>query len=193
MKSEKSIIRLALILLAVLVVAGVLYTVLSDRFAPTTITPVSNDAAATVNPEDLQNATDFAMEDAEGNTLRLSDFLGEKPAIVNFWASWCPPCKAELPYFEAAYQEYGDQINFLMVNLTDGAQETKATAQNYIDGEGFTFPVYFDTMGQAVSGYSLYSIPVTAVITADGKLLSTHVGSLSESAVEVLVQSVLNP
>lgn len=192
MKSEKSIVRLILILLAVLVAAGVLYTVLSDRFAPTTITPVS-DAAETVDPEDLPAATDFQMEDAEGNVIKLSDFIGEKPVIVNFWASWCPPCKAELPDFDKAFQEYGDQIHFLMVNLTDGAQETKATAQALIDAEGFTFPVYFDTMGQASAGYSLYSIPVTLAISADGKLLSHQVGALSEAAVNQLVEMLLNP
>lgn len=192
MKSEKSIVRLILILLAVLVAAGVLYTVLSDRFAPTTITPVS-DAAETVDPEDLPAATDFQMEDAEGNVIKLSDFIGEKPVIVNFWASWCPPCRAELPDFDKAFQEYGDQIHFLMVNLTDGAQETRATAQALIDSEGFTFPVYFDTMGQASAGYSLYSIPVTLAISADGKLLSHQVGALSEAAVNQLVEMLLNP
>ncbi len=192
MKSEKSIVRLILILLAVLVAAGVLYTVLSDRFAPTTITPVS-DAAGSVDPEELPDAVDFEMEDAAGNVIRLSDFIGEKPVIVNFWASWCPPCRAELPDFDKAYQEYGDQIHFLMVNLTDGVQETKATAQALIDSEGFTFPVYFDTMGQASAGYSLYSIPVTIAISADGKLLSHQVGALSEAAVNQLVQSLLNP
>lgn len=192
MKSEKSIVRLILILLAVLVAAGVLYTVLSDRFAPTTITPVS-DAAETVDPENLPDAVDFQMEDAEGNVIKLSDFIGEKPLIVNFWASWCPPCRAELPDFDKAFQEYGDQIHFLMVNLTDGAQETKATAQALIDSEGFTFPVYFDTMGQASAGYSLYSIPVTLAISADGKLLSHQVGALSEAAVNQLVEMLLNP
>lgn len=191
MKSEKSMVRLILILLAVLVAAGVLYTVLSDRFAPTTITPVS-DAAESVNPEELPDAVDFEVEDAEGNILKLSDFIGEKPVIVNFWASWCPPCRAELPDFDKAYQEYGDQIHFLMVNLTDGAKETKATAQALIDAEGFTFPVYFDTMGQASAGYSLYSIPVTIAVSADGKLVSQQVGALSEAAVNQLVEMLLN-
>ena len=146
-----------------------------------------------MDPEDLPDAVDFQMEDAEGNVIKLSDFIGEKPVIVNFWASWCPPCRAELPDFDKAYREYGDQIHFLMVNLTDGAKETKATAQALIDAEGFTFPVYFDTMGQASSGYSLYSIPVTIAISADGKLVSHQVGALSEAAVNQLVELLLNP
>ena len=191
MKNEKSIVRLILILLVVLVAAGVLYSALSDRFAPKTITPVTPAAAETVNTEDLPDAVDFTMEDAEGNAVQLSDFIGEKPVIVNFWASWCPPCKGELPDFEAAYQQYGDQIRFLMVDLTDGVQETKAAAQALIQNEGFTFPVYFDTMGQATAGYSLYSIPVTVAITADGKLLQSHTGALSAQALESLIASLL--
>ncbi len=191
MKSEKSVVRLILILLAVLAAAGVLYSVLSDRFAPTTITPVT-DAAETVNPAELPDAVDFQMEDAEGNVLRLSDFIGEKPVIVNFWASWCPPCKAELPDFDEACQTYGDEIQFLMVNLTDGAKETKATAQALIDSEGFTFPVFFDTMGQAASGYELYSIPVTLAISAEGKVLSRQTGALTHDALDSLIRSLLN-
>ena len=192
MKSEKSVVRLILILLGVLVLAGVLYTVLSDRFAPTTITPTAG-AAQTVDPEELPEAADFSVEDGEGNTVKLSDFIGEKPVIVNFWASWCPPCRAELPDFESAYGEYGDRIHFLMVNLTDGAQETKATAQALVDAEGYTFPVYYDTMGQASAAYSLYSIPVTVAVSADGRIVSAQTGALSGEAVEQLVAALLEP
>lgn len=192
MKSEKSIVRLILILLVVLVAAGVLYSVLSSRFAPTTITPVASGPAQTVNPENLPDAPDFTMEDADGNLVKLSDFLGEKPVIVNFWASWCPPCKGELPDFETAYQTYGDRVQFLMVDLADGAQETKAAAQAFIQNEGFTFPVYFDTMGQAVAGYSIYSIPVTVAITADGKLLQSQTGALSAPALESIIAALLS-
>lgn len=191
MKNEKSVVRLILILLVVLVAAGVLYSALSDRFAPKTITPYEPASAQTVNPEDLPEAVDFTMEDVEGNSVKLSDFIGGKPVIVNFWASWCPPCKSELPDFETAYQTYGDQVQFLMVDLTDGVQETKAAAQAFIQNEGFTFPVYFDTMGQATAGYSLYSIPVTVAITADGKLLQSQTGALSAQALESLIVSLL--
>ena len=70
-------------------------------------------------------APDFVVYDAEGNEVKLSDFIGKK-VILNFWASWCPPCMAELIYFEKKYQEYGDQIQFLMVNLT--SNDTKEEA-----------------------------------------------------------------
>ena len=66
---------------------------------------------------------DFTVVDEEGNPVSLSDFFG-KPIILNFWASWCGPCKSEMPDFEEAYLEYGDVIQFLMVNCTDGSRET---------------------------------------------------------------------
>lgn len=100
------------------------------------------------------------VEDKDGNTIRLSDFLG-KPVIVNFWASWCGPCQSEMPDFDTFYTEYGDDIVFMMVNLTDGSRETKESAQKFIDENGYSFPVYFDTDLNGASTYGASSIPAT--------------------------------
>ena len=123
-------------------------------------------------------APDFTVYDADGNAYKLSDFRG-KPVVLNFWASWCGPCKNEMPDFDAAYAQYGDQIHFLMVNLTDGSSETVQSASSFIAGAGYSFPVYFDTDMDAAAVYGISSIPVTYFIDANGYLVAQGRGSLS--------------
>ena len=104
--------------------------------------------------------------------------------ILNFWASWCGPCKSEMPDFEDFYKEHGDQIHFLMVNLTDGSQETVETASAFISGQGYTFPVYFDTLSDAAKIYQVYSIPCTYFLDTDGAIVSKTIGMISADALQ---------
>ena len=124
------------------------------------------------------SAPDFTVYDIDGNAHKLSDFEG-KPVILNFWASWCGPCKSEMPDFQEKYGEYGDTIQFLMVNLTDNSQETVDTASKFISGQGYTFPVFYDTDISAASAYGVYSIPVTYFIDAKGDLVTYGKGALT--------------
>ena len=91
-------------------------------------------------------APDFTVYDANGNPVKLSDFIG-KPVVLNFWASWCPPCKSEMPDFQEVYQELGGQVQFLMVNTT--VSDTMADAKAFIQSMGYTFPVFYDTQDLA--------------------------------------------
>ncbi len=138
---------------------------------------------------ELPVAEDFTVATAEGIKASLSDFAG-KPVIVNFWASWCPPCKAELPYFQEAYEEYGKEIQFMMVDLLDGSRETNATAAQFLKETGYTFPVFYDRDGSASYTYEIYSIPVTLGVTAEGELKYTKIGSMSQSDLEEIVAGV---
>lgn len=172
-----------LALVLILVGAGVLYKELSGKSAPENIVVEGAEgnedtAGGEEQPEQSRSAApDFTVTDADGAEVRLSDFRG-KPVVVNFWASWCPPCKEELPDFEAAYAEHTD-VQFLMVNLTDGAQETVETATQYIEGEGYSFPLLFDTTGDAAMKYRVYSIPTTYFIDSDGNLAANATGMLT--------------
>ena len=127
------------------------------------------------------NGTDFTVTDAAGNAVKLSDLRG-KPVVLNFWASWCPPCRQEMPEFDKVYGEMGGDIQFMMVALTDGARETVATASKFVGDSGYGFPVYFDTLGQAANAYGIRSIPATYFIDSAGKVVSSQVGALSEAA-----------
>lgn len=130
-----------------------------------------------------ETAPDFTMTDASGEEVKLSDFFG-KPVVLNFWASWCGPCKSEMPHFEEAYQKYGEDINFVIVNLTDGARETVETASDFIEEQGYTFPLYFDTNTEGAMTYGTYSIPVTYFIGADGVPVAQANGALDAATLQ---------
>lgn len=128
-------------------------------------------------------APSFRVLDAEGRQTELSSLYG-KPIILNFWASWCPPCKKEMPDFEEAYKTYGDEIQFVIVNMTDGSRETVDTATKYIKDQGYTFPVYFDTNLEAANAYQVYSIPTTYFIDKNGSVAAYSEGMLTKESLE---------
>ena len=139
--------------------------------------------------EDL--TADFSVLDEEGNTVSLSDYFGT-PIIVNMWATWCPPCRAELPYFDAAAKQYAGQIRFLMVDLTDGATDTVESATAFAREEnGYSFPLYFDMDYSSITAYNSNAIPVTLFIRADGSLLHQQIGSMDEETLNGYIQQLL--
>ena len=130
-----------------------------------------------------QLAPDFTVYDLEGNVHKLSDFRG-KPVILNFWASWCGPCKSEMPDFDAKFAEYGENIHFLMVNLTDNYQETLDSASAYVAEQGYSFPVYYDTAMEAAAAYGVNAIPVTYFIDAEGYPVAWAQSALSAEVLQ---------
>lgn len=123
-------------------------------------------------------APDFTVLDANSDSVKLSDLLG-KPIVLNFWASWCPPCKSEMPDFEKVYQELGEDITFMMVDLIDGQRETQEKGVKYVKDQGFSFPVYFDTKQDAANKYGISSIPTTFFIDKEG-----YVAAVAQSAID---------
>jgi len=151
----------------------------------------ASDAEATPDTAiELNPARDFTVQNANGEWVNLSDFRG-KPVIINFWATWCGPCKSELPAFDAAYQTHGDKVNFLMVNLTDGTRETTEKVNSFIEKNGYTFPVLFDSKSSGAMTYSVYSIPLTVFVDAKGNLLGSHTGAMSAKTLEEYIDTLL--
>lgn len=133
--------------------------------------------------ENTSAAPDFTVENAEGEKVTLASFEG-KPVILNFWASWCSPCKTEMPDFQAAYDTYGEDIQFMMVNMTDGARETRQSGEDFIKEQGFTFPVFYDVDLEAAYAYYVTSIPTTYFIDAEGNIVAAGRGMLDSEALE---------
>ena len=195
---------LILIGLFVILVAGasVLYSSLSKNYQPNTLlveentsnstadesTPNTESTESTNQPETSSSenknlAPNFTVYDLEGNEVNLTDFFG-KPIILNFWASWCGPCKMEMPDFNEAYSTYKDEIEFLMVNMTDGSRETVEKASSFIAESGYTFPVYYDTQYSAAITYSVSSLPTTYFINKEGELVTYARGAINASTLE---------
>ena len=153
--------------------------------AAVTQPPVSTKPDAPTDPtEQAQlNIPDFVVYDREGQEVRLSDFIG-KPIVLNFWASWCPPCQMEMPDFQEKYLELGDEVTFMIVNMTDGSRETVEIASAFIQDMGYTFPVYYDTDMDAAITYSVYSLPTTYFVDAKGNLVAQATGAINAETLQ---------
>lgn len=135
-------------------------------------------------------APDFTVLDGNGAAVRFTETAG-KPAIINFWATWCPPCKAELPYFEEAYRQYGDRIRFMMIDLTDGFRDTEEGVKQFIGQNGYTFPIYYDTDFEAAAAYRISAIPLSVFINADGVIVADHVGAMNADILQSYIDMLM--
>ncbi|MEQ8200660.1 MAG: TlpA disulfide reductase family protein [Syntrophomonadaceae bacterium] len=138
-----------------------------------------------------QAAPEIVLQDLDGKTVRLSDYRG-KVVILNFWASWCPPCKAEMPELEQASREFaqGSEAVLLTVNMTDGSRETPAKARQYIQANRYTMPVWLDIAGQAADDYNVTSIPTTFIIDKQGHIGTRFSGATTREALQDFVDQL---
>jgi len=194
MQNKKGLILAVLALVVLIGGASVLHNQLSSGQAPDNLA-VQGDQSSQSQQEDTSQqpepVPDITVLDWEGNEATLWEMRG-KPVILNFWASWCGPCKSEMPAFEDAYQTYGDQIHFMMVNLTDGDRETVELAQRFIEDQGYTFPVYFDTTLEAGITYGASAIPITFFIDAEGYGVAYAQSALSRETLQTGIDMLLS-
>lgn len=188
MKKHLLIIVLAAVLIALVALAVFAYNSLSeDYFTPeeTTNQTTTAQTALDTTAESTVTAPDFSVTDKDGNTVSLSDFFG-KPIVVNFWATWCSPCKMEMPHFEDAYFAYGEDIHFLMVNVGDSRDD----AYKFGEKNNYTFPIYHDSSYSASMAYSVSSIPATLFINKDGELVHTQIGTMNKMMLETHIANI---
>ena len=183
MESKKALLVILLVFVVTLVVATVLYRQLGQTVAPDQLevqtppaTQQTDETEAQTEPEKMK-APDFTVYDTDGNEVHLTDCVG-KPIVLNFWASWCGPCKMEMPDFNEKYLELGEEVQFLMINMTDGSRETVEIASEFIKESGYSFPVFYDTKMDAANTYGAYSLPMTFFIDAEGYPVARATGAI---------------
>ena len=136
-------------------------------------------------------APNFAVLDADGDQHQLSDFFG-KPIVINFWASWCGYCVQEMPDFEAAYAEH-PEVQFMMINVTDGQRETVENAKAFIEQKGYTFPVYYDTTLVAAMSYGASGLPMSFFIDKNGDVVAYASGMINADTLARGISKITEP
>ena len=135
-------------------------------------------------------APDFALETADGEVIRLSELRG-RPVVVNLWASWCTPCREEMPALERVYQAYQEQgVVILGVNST--VQDERQRAIDFAAEQGLTFPIVFDTDGEATRLYQVRALPTTYFIDAQGIIQEVVTGGpMAEALLRIRVEQLI--
>jgi len=129
-----------------------------------------------------EKAPDFQVETIDGKKVKLSDYRGKK-VFLNFWATWCPPCKAEMPHMQSFYKEKPENVEVLAVNLEESASKAKDFADQY----RLDFPVLLDRSGAVAEIYDIYTIPTTYVLNEDGTVHQKVIGPMDEAMMKKLI------
>lgn len=171
MKKNRLIIRTIILLLLIAALGYTLYSNFStskERVAVGDIAP------------------DFVLTDLNGTKHQLSDYRG-KGVFLNFWGTWCKPCKDEMPYMDNQYQVYKNKdVEILAVNI----DETKLAVSKFVEQYGLTFPVVIDKGGQVTKRYDIGPIPSTFLIDKDGKIVKIITGSLTEAMIQDYMEMI---
>jgi thiol-disulfide isomerase/thioredoxin len=144
----------------------------SGDYGPLVLPPERNPTDRDPSPEKERAAPDFLLETLDGGTLRLSDLQG-KAVLVNFWATWCQPCRSEVPHLVAAYDRYQQEgLEIVAVNL----QEDEDTIARFAQEFGMRFPVVIDRSGDVADKYRVIGIPTSFFIDRSGVVRSIYTG-----------------
>lgn len=145
------------------------------------VMPTTDDVPTGLKVGEL--APDFELTSLKGEKVKLSDFKGKK-VFLNFWATWCPPCRVEMPEMQRFHDKYGDEAIIIAVNGT-GSETNVDTVKGFIDGHGYTFLTLLDKEMTVHNQYAAISIPTTYYIGTDGKIqLPRHVGPMDFKMME---------
>jgi len=154
--------------------------------------PVTDEAPAADAISELKVKTPFTPEftvlNNEGEEVSISDYKGKK-VIINFWASWCPPCIREMPEFQALHNELDPEETILLaINLTDGQRETKTLANNFLAENNLDLNVLYDTQGNAFYEFNVTSIPQTFFLDEDGIVQYTIMGMTNKTVLDAVLE-----
>jgi thiol-disulfide isomerase/thioredoxin len=170
-----------LVVLSLLCIGGGVWQLQQNR-------QVSTSQAASAPVESLSQATDFRLTALDGSQVQLSSLHG-KVVLLNFWATWCPPCKAEMPDLDALHRQYGPQHDFTVVgvNLAESQAAVAAFSRQY----NLSFPLLLDSNGTVSDqSYNIRSLPTSIIIDRQGKARDMWIGQISREAMKVRLERV---
>ena len=131
-------------------------------------------------------APDFELVDLNGDRHRLSEYA-EQGVFLNFWGTWCEPCKREFPLIDRQYQEYQNQgVHVLAVNIA----ESDFAVRNYMESRGLTFPVVIDKEKSVMNAYNINPLPTTFLINSDGEIVKIITGEMNETMVKQYMELI---
>lgn len=197
---KKTVLSIGIIALAMMIVVMNLWKPAEQNENGETeeMQPVAEEAAvnstipaepAEIGIQQGNAAPDFELATLDGNTVKLSDFKGKK-VILNFWATWCPPCKAEMPHMQNFYEENKDEgIEIVAVNLTN-LDKGRNTIETFIEDYGLTFTIPLDEDGKIGETYQTFSIPTSYILDADGIIKSKIIGPMDEEMMTSLTKDL---
>ena len=133
-------------------------------------------------------AHDFSLPDTEGNLVALSDYAG-KPVIVNFWATWCPPCRQEMPEFQRLYEAHAD--DGLVILAVNEAEQPEDITAFFYDEMGFSYTPLMDEDAAVGAAYGAIGLPSTFFVDGNGKVAAVHRGGLTKTQIEGYLQEII--
>lgn len=170
--------------IGILLLAAAWIFVSADRNGTTTAGLISAPQAGFLAP-------DFTLETLEGESVTLSDLRGQV-VLVNFWATWCPPCKAEMPAFEQAYQDYADK-GFVLLAVNAIQQDSVPAIDIFKANNGLSFPILLDTDSSISRAYQVQSLPTSFFVDKDGVISEVVIGGpMAEALIRARIEKLLN-
>ncbi|NQS97285.1 MAG: TlpA family protein disulfide reductase [candidate division Zixibacteria bacterium] len=121
------------------------------------------------------SAVNFTLDDIDGGLFILEDHLGEGPVLINFWATWCTPCKHELPHLQKLFEQYEEQ-GFLVITISEDTPKSQSKVKPYVRSRRFTFPVLLDPNGDVLRLFQGSSLPYQVLLDRQGNIIETHQG-----------------
>ena len=171
------------ILFSVIIVLGAAWTLMSaDKAGVST-------AGKIPAPQEGFLAPDFTLERLDGEEIRLSDLRG-KVVLLNFWATWCPPCRSEMPAFQEAYVDYEEE-GFVILAVNATRQDTPEKVVDFIAEYGLSFPIVLDETGEVNQLYLVQSLPTSFFIDEEGIIQEVVIGGIAEAMVRARVEEFM--
>jgi thiol-disulfide isomerase/thioredoxin len=144
-----------------------------------------SDRVEIIGPALNKPVLDFTLNTLRGDRLGTEDLRGQ-PVLINFWATWCGPCRIEMPYFEEAYQQFGPDLVVLAVNIDEPADQVQA----FVNDLGLSFDILLDTGSKVQALYRVTAFPTTYLVDREGMVKVQHIGALSRSQLFAYLEQV---